>query len=163
MNRKHTRDEYFRLIDRIREARPDIALSGDFIVGFPGETEVDFEDTLDLCRQVRYAACFSFKYSARPGTPAAGLDLVDPAVAQDRLERLQALLAEHQRDFQQATVGKICDVLIEKPGREAGQMVGKSPWLQAVHLQARPEDVGRILKVEITETFPNSLGGRRVG
>ncbi|MGG7567026.1 tRNA (N6-isopentenyl adenosine(37)-C2)-methylthiotransferase MiaB [Rhodovulum sp. DZ06] len=164
MNRKHTRDEYFRLIERIRSARPDIAMSGDFIVGFPGETEADFEDTLDLCRQVRYAACYSFKYSPRPGTPAAGAaDMVAPDVAQERLVRLQALLTEHQRDFQASMVGKRMDVLIEKAGREAGQMVGKSPWLQAVHLQADPSDVGRIVEVEITGAMPNSLAGRRVG
>jgi tRNA-2-methylthio-N6-dimethylallyladenosine synthase len=163
MNRRHTADQYLRLIERIREARPDIAMSGDFIVGFPGETEADIEDTLALCREVRYAAAYSFKYSQRPGTPAAGAaDQVPEAAMADRLARLQALIAEHQRDFQASMIGRRLPVLIEKPGRETGQMVGKSPWLHAVHLQASPEDVGRILQVEITQNFPNSLGGRQI-
>jgi tRNA-2-methylthio-N6-dimethylallyladenosine synthase len=164
MNRRHTADGYLRLIERIRAVRPDIAMSGDFIVGFPGETEADAEATLALCREVRYAAAYSFKYSQRPGTPAAGAaDQVPEAAMAERLSRLQALIAEHQRDFQTSMVGRRLPVLIEKPGRETGQMVGKSPWLHAVHLQASPKDVGSILTVEITQTFPNSLGGRQVG
>ncbi|MFS4439428.1 tRNA (N6-isopentenyl adenosine(37)-C2)-methylthiotransferase MiaB [Paracoccaceae bacterium GXU_MW_L88] len=160
MNRRHTAESYLRLIDRIRAARPDIAMSGDFIVGFPGESDADFEATLNLCREVRYAAAFSFKYSPRPGTPAAGRELVDDAVADERLQRLQALLTEHQRDFQKAQVGKTLPVLLEKTGREPGQLVGKSPYLQAVHLDA-PEDLLRqVVDVEITGSAPNSLAGR---
>ncbi|QPH55185.1 tRNA (N6-isopentenyl adenosine(37)-C2)-methylthiotransferase MiaB [Pontivivens ytuae] len=159
MNRKHTAEEYLRLIERIRAARPDIAMSGDFIVGFPGESDADFEATLELCREVRYASAFSFKYSPRPGTPAAGRDFVSDDVASERLARLQALLTEHQRDFQQAQVGRTLPVLIEKPGREPGQMVGKSPYLHAVHLDA-PDSIGRVLDVEIVASNPNSLAGR---
>ena len=163
MNRRHTAADYLRLIERIRAARPDIALSGDFIVGFPGETEAEFQDTLALVREVRYAAAYSFRYSPRPGTPAAGAGgQVAEAVAAERLARLQALLTEHQRAFQAALVGRRTEVLIEKPGREPGQMVGKSPWLNAVHLPATDDDVGRILTVEIAGSGPNSLSGRPV-
>jgi tRNA-2-methylthio-N6-dimethylallyladenosine synthase len=161
MNRRHTAGGYLRLIERIRAARPDIALSGDFIIGFPGETEADVEDTLALCREVRYAAAYSFKYSQRPGTPAAGADAQVPeAVMTARLHRLQALITEHQRDFQTSMVGRTLPVLIEKPGRMPGQMVGRSPWLHAVHLDIGPEHAGRILPVEIIETSANSLSGR---
>jgi tRNA-2-methylthio-N6-dimethylallyladenosine synthase len=160
MNRKHDAESYLRLIERIRAARPDIAMSGDFIVGFPGETEQDFRDTLALCEAVRYASAFSFKYSPRPGTPAAGRELVDDAEARERLHRLQALLSGHQRDFQSAMVGRTAPVLIEKPGRMPGQMVGRSPWLQAVHLEIGADTVGRIMPVEILEAMPNSLSGR---
>ncbi|MEM6438427.1 MAG: tRNA (N6-isopentenyl adenosine(37)-C2)-methylthiotransferase MiaB [Pseudomonadota bacterium] len=161
MNRRHTAESYVRLIERIRAARPDIALSGDFIVGFPGETDADFEDTLRLVREVRYASAYSFKYSARPGTPAAGAENLVPAeVASERLARLQALLAEQQAAFQASMVGRRLPVLIEKPGRMEGQMVGRSPWLQAVHVTARPDRVGEIVEVDIAEAGPNSLAGR---
>ncbi|SET52898.1 tRNA (N6-isopentenyl adenosine(37)-C2)-methylthiotransferase MiaB [Oceanicella actignis] len=160
MNRRHTAEQYLRLIERIRAARPDIAMSGDFIVGFPGESEEDFADTLALCEAVRYASAYSFRYSPRPGTPAAGRELVPDEVAADRLHRLQALLARHQAEFQRAMVGRTVPVLIEKPGRLPGQMVGRSPWLQAVHLDIGAEQVGRIVPVEIVEAMPNSLAGR---
>ena len=161
MNRKHTAESYVRLIERIREARPDIAMSGDFIVGFPGETDADFEDTLGLVREVGYASAYSFKYSARPGTPAAGAkDLVPAEVASERLARLQARLAEQQTAFQDSMVGRRLPVLIEKPGRMEGQMVGRSPWLHAVHMTAAAERVGEIVEVEIAEAGPNSLAGR---
>ena len=163
MNRRHTAEEYVRLIERIRDARPDLALSGDFIVGFPGETEADFEDTMALVREVTYAQAYSFKYSARPGTPAAELPLVDADEASDRLYRLQALLNEQQAAFQAACVGQSMPVLVEKPGRMAGQMVGRSPWLQAVHFDAPVEHVGRIVEVEIAASAPNSLAGRVAG
>ena len=163
MNRRHTAEEYVRLIERIRDARPDLALSGDFIVGFPGETEADFEDTMALVREVTYAQAYSFKYSARPGTPAAELPLVDADEASDRLYRLQALLNEQQAAFQAACVGQTMPVLVEKPGRMAGQMVGRSPWLQAVHFDAPAEHVGRIVEVEIAASAPNSLAGRVAG
>ncbi|QPM91895.1 tRNA (N6-isopentenyl adenosine(37)-C2)-methylthiotransferase MiaB [Pseudooceanicola algae] len=136
MNRKHGRDDYFRLIDRIRQARPDIHLSGDFIVGFPGETDADFEATLDLVRRVEYGTAFSFRYSARPGTPAAekGERMVPDDVAAARLQALQSLLATQQRKLQDAMVGREVGVLFEKPGRLDGQMIGKSDYLHAVHV-----------------------------
>ncbi|MFK7943153.1 MAG: tRNA (N6-isopentenyl adenosine(37)-C2)-methylthiotransferase MiaB [Paracoccaceae bacterium] len=159
MNRKHTGESYIRLIERIRAQRPDIALSGDFITGFPGETEQDFQDTLSLVRQVTYAQAYSFKYSPRPGTPAAGAEQVPEEEKADRLARLQALLTEQQTAFQKVQVGKILPVLIEKPGRMDGQMVGRSPYLQAVHLDADPSLAGQIVDVTITGAAPNSLAG----
>ena len=162
MNRRHTAADYLRIVERLRAARPDLALSGDFIVGFPGETEADFEATLALVREARYASAFSFKYSARPGTPAAGAaEQVPEPVAADRLARLQALLGEQQRAFQAGLVGRRTEVLIEKPGREPGQMVGRSPWLTAVHLPAAPESMGEILPVDLVAAGPNSLEARR--
>ena len=160
MNRRHTAGEYIRLIERIRAARPDLALSGDFIVGFPGETEAEFQDTMSLIREVEYAQAYSFKYSARPGTPASDLPLVDPAEASDRLQRLQKLLNEQQAAFQTSCVGKRLPILIEKPGRMDGQMVGRSPYLQAVHLQADEALSGKIVEAEIVASKPNSLEGR---
>nr|WP_319249436.1 tRNA (N6-isopentenyl adenosine(37)-C2)-methylthiotransferase MiaB [uncultured Celeribacter sp.] len=160
MNRKHTAEEYIRLIERIRAARPDIALSGDFIVGFPGETDQDFEDTMALVREVTYASAFSFKYSPRPGTPAAEktTKMVDPDVASERLYRLQALITEQQRAFQDAMVGREVSVLFERKGRMPGQMVGKSDYLHAVHV-TDDVAVGEIRRVRIIESGPNSLGG----
>jgi tRNA-2-methylthio-N6-dimethylallyladenosine synthase len=160
MNRRHTADGYVRLIERIRAARPDIAISGDFITGFPGETEADFEATLALVREVRYAQAYAFRYSPRPGTPAAEAEQVPEAVRAERLARLQALLAEQQAAFQRAQIGRTLPVLIEKPGRRAGQMVGRSPYLQAVHLDAPADWTGHIATVVITGAGPNSLVGR---
>ncbi|MEM1298474.1 MAG: tRNA (N6-isopentenyl adenosine(37)-C2)-methylthiotransferase MiaB [Pseudomonadota bacterium] len=161
MNRKHTAESYIRLIERIRAARPDIALSGDFITGFPGETEEDFDDTMALVREVTYAQAYSFKYSTRPGTPAAGNKAQVPEDEKsDRLARLQALLTEQQTAFQKAQIGKTLPVLIEKPGRMDGQMIGRSPYLQAVHMDASPDLTGRIVDVAITGAAPNSLAGR---
>ncbi len=161
MNRKHTRDEYMRLIERIRAVRPDLHLSGDFIVGFPGETEADFEDTLDLVRQVGFGTAYSFKYSARPGTPAMERDgQVPDAEASERLQRLQALLGEQQKATQDAMVGRHVKVLFEKPGREPGQMVGKSDYLHAVHVDGPTDLRGQIVPVEIIESRSNSLKGR---
>ncbi|MEM9231988.1 MAG: tRNA (N6-isopentenyl adenosine(37)-C2)-methylthiotransferase MiaB [Pseudomonadota bacterium] len=159
MNRKHTAKAYLDILRRMRDARPDIALSGDFIVGFPGETEEDFEATLALCEEVRYAQAFSFKYSARPGTPAATRDEVPEDEKSERLQRLQALLAEHQSEFQASMVGSTLPVLLEKPGRLPGQMVGRSPYLQPVHMQADPSDAGRIVEAKILHTERNSLAG----
>ncbi len=158
MNRRHTGEEYLRLIERIRTARPDIAMSGDFIVGFPGETDQDFEDTLAIVEAVKYAQAFSFKYSTRPGTPGADLtDQVPEDVKAERLERLQALLLKQQNDFAQSLVGKTMDVLLEKPGRMPGQLIGRSPWLQSVNLDAKKMKIGDIIHVRITATGPNSL------
>jgi len=158
MNRRHTGAEYLRLIERIRGARPDIAMSGDFIVGFPGETDQDFEDTIAMVEAVKYAQAFSFKYSTRPGTPGADLtDQVPEDVKAERLERLQALLLKQQNEFAQSLVGKTMDVLLEKPGRMPGQLIGRSPWLQSVNLDANDMKIGDIIHVRITATGPNSL------
>ncbi|MBY6048519.1 tRNA (N6-isopentenyl adenosine(37)-C2)-methylthiotransferase MiaB [Vannielia litorea] len=159
MNRKHTAASYVELIDRIRAARPDLLLSGDFIVGFPEETEEDFQATLDLIEQVRYGAAYSFKYSSRPGTPAAERAEVEAAVADERLQRLQALITRQQRAAQDAMVGREVHVLIEKPGRLPGQMVGKSDHLHAVHITGENLSVGDLVKVRITDSGPNSLAG----
>ncbi|MBO9400131.1 tRNA (N6-isopentenyl adenosine(37)-C2)-methylthiotransferase MiaB [Shimia sp. R9_3] len=158
MNRSHDRDSYLRLIDRIRAARPDLLLSGDFIVGFPEETEEDFQDTMDLIKEVKYGQAYSFKYSTRPGTPAAERPLVDEAEANDRLQRLQALLGTQQREIQDSMVGREVSVLYEKPGRLEGQMVGKSDYLHAVYVQDPKGRVGDIKRVRIVESSANSLG-----
>jgi len=158
MNRRHTASEYLRLIDRIRTARPDIAISGDFIVGFPGETDVDFEDTLRIVQAVGYAQAFSFKYSTRPGTPGADLpDQVPEDVKTERLERLQALLLKQQAEFAKSCVGNVIDLLLEKPGRNEGQVIGRSPWLQSVNVDAKTSQIGDIIPVRIIGTGPNSL------
>ncbi len=159
MNRSHSRDSYLRILDRVRAARPDIALSGDFIVGFPGETEEEFRDTLSLVDAVGYAQCFSFKYSPRPGTPAAEMDgAVPEEVMDDRLQRLQAALNRDQAAFNAATLGRRCSVLIERKGKLPGQMLGKSPWLQSVHLMTDAA-IGDLVEVEIVRADPNSLAG----
>lgn len=162
MNRKHTRDSYFNLVDRIRKARPDLLLSGDFIVGFPGETDEDFSDTLDLVRHVGYGQAYSFKYSARPGTPAAEKDGVDPDVASARLQELQALLTEQQYAAQAAMVGREVKVLFEKKGRREGQLIGKSEYLHAVHAVAPDHMVGKVVRVRIINDMTNSLTGELV-
>jgi tRNA-2-methylthio-N6-dimethylallyladenosine synthase len=158
MNRRHTGAEYVALIDRIRNARPDIALSGDFIVGFPGETDQDFEDTLKIVEDVNYASAFSFKYSTRPGTPGADLtDQVAEEVKAERLVRLQTLLLKQQADFATSCIGKTIDLLLEKPGRMPGQVIGRSPWLQSVNVDAKTSQIGEIIRVRIIGTGPNSL------
>ena len=162
MNRKHGRDAYLRLIERIRATRPDILLSSDFIVGFPGETDADFADTLDLIRAVGFGQAYSFKYSARPGTPAAEKAGVEVAVADARLQQVQALLLEQQRAIQAGMVGREVGVLYEKAGRQAGQMVGKSDHLHAVHVTDPAAKVGDLVRVRIVEASANSLGGTRV-
>jgi tRNA-2-methylthio-N6-dimethylallyladenosine synthase len=158
MNRRHTARDYLALIGRIRSARTDIAMSGDFIVGFPGETEADFEATLRLVREVGYASAFTFKYSPRPGTPGAEMDgHLAEAVKDERLQRLQALINEQQRDFIASLVGRTISTLIEKPGRRPGQIVGRSPWLNPVILDDKAGGIGDIIDVRITKTGPNSL------
>ncbi|TRD20823.1 tRNA (N6-isopentenyl adenosine(37)-C2)-methylthiotransferase MiaB [Palleronia caenipelagi] len=159
MNRSHTAESYLRLIERMREARPDILISGDFIVGFPEETDQDFEDTLRLVEEVEYGQCYSFKYSTRPGTPAAERALVDPAVADERLQRLQALLRRQQTAVQDRMVGQEVGVLFEKPGREDGQLVGKSDHLHSVFVDAPGHQIGDLVRVRITASAPNSLAG----
>ncbi|HSV02347.1 MAG TPA: tRNA (N6-isopentenyl adenosine(37)-C2)-methylthiotransferase MiaB [Phenylobacterium sp.] len=160
MNRAHTAESYLALIGKIRAARPDIAISGDFIVGFPGEREADFEATLDMVREVGYAQAFSFKYSRRPGTPAAALPgQVAEDVKEARLHRLQALLDEQQRAFNAAQTGRTLPVLFEKPGRRPGQLVGRSPYLQAVHAAAPERLIGEIVPVRIEGAAGHSLAG----
>ena len=161
MNRRHTGAEYLAIIERIKAARPDMALSGDFIVGFPGETDQDFEDTLKIIAEVGYASAYSFKYSTRPGTPGAALgDQVPEEIKSERLWRLQDLVNAQTTAFHASCVGKTLPVLIERPGRMAGQVGGRSPYLQAVHLEGSPELIGAIHQVEIIGTSTNSLVGR---
>lgn len=163
MNRGHRAEDYLRLVERIRAARPDIAMSGDFIVGFPGERDSDFEATLQLVRAVGYAGAFSFKYSRRPGTPASAMPgQVAPEVADDRLQRLNALLQEQQEAFNRSRVGMVAPVLIEKPGRHPGQIGGRSPWLQPVHIDGPEHLIGRIAPVRIDAATRNSLSGSLV-
>ena len=159
MNRSHRTETYLRTIEKMRAARPDAAISGDFIVGFPGETEEDFEATLRIVDEVRYASAYSFKYSARPGTPAAAMDnQIAPEVMAERLQRLHARIAANQLAFNRSTVGRETVVLIERPGRRPGQMIGRSPWLQSVHVEtgARP---GTLLTLTLTAAGPNSMTG----
>jgi tRNA-2-methylthio-N6-dimethylallyladenosine synthase len=160
MNRGYSAAAYLRVIERVRAARPDIALSGDFIVGFPGETAADFEATLALVREARYASAFSFKYSRRPGTPGAVMPgQIAEAEKGERLQRLQALLAEQQAAFNAACVGRTLPVLFDKPGRHPGQLVGRSPYLQAVHAAAPASAIGEMVQVAIAAAQPNSLSG----
>jgi tRNA-2-methylthio-N6-dimethylallyladenosine synthase len=162
MNRKHTAEQYLRLIERIRAARPDILLSSDFIAAFPGETEAEFSETLDLIRAVDFGMSYSFKYSARPGTPAAEKPELPTEVADDRLQRLQALLTAQQRAAQEAMVGREVGVLYEKPGRRDGQMIGKSDHLHAVHVNDAAGRVGELVRVRILASSANSLAGERI-
>ena len=159
MNRSHDVESYLATIAKVRSVRPDIAISGDFIVGFPGETEEDFEATLRVVDAVRYAAAYSFKYSPRPGTPAATMeDQIPQAVMDDRLRRLQARLAEHSTAFNAACIGRTTRVLIDRVGRRPGQMIGKSPYLQSVFLETEAR-IGDMVDVTLTSALPNSLGG----
>ncbi|WP_050525385.1 tRNA (N6-isopentenyl adenosine(37)-C2)-methylthiotransferase MiaB [Pseudorhodobacter aquimaris] len=162
MNRKHTAADYLRVLDRIRAARPDILLTSDFIVGFPGETDADFQETLALVREVGYGMAYSFKYSARPGTPAAEKPEVETAVADARLQELQALLTSQQRAAQDAMVGRDVHVLYEKQGRQEGQMVGKSDHLHAVHVTDPAGKPGELVRVRVTESKTNSLAAVRL-
>ena len=162
MNRSHTAQSYIELIAKIRRARPDILLSGDFIVGFPEETDEDFEATLDLIRTVNYGQAYSFKYSTRPGTPAAERDQLPEPVKTERLHRLQELLSTQQRAVQDSMVGRDVSVLFEKPGRFDGQLVGKSQYLHAVHVAASTESIGQVRAVRITQSSSNSLSGELI-
>jgi len=158
MNRRHTAADYIRLVERIRQANPDIALSGDFIVGFPGETDEDFADTMRLIEVVGYGQAYSFKYSPRPGTPGADMeDHVPEDVKSERLSRLQALLGDQQRAFQNSCIDRQIDLLLEKSGREPGQLIGRSPWLQPVIVDAKLGKIGDIVSVRITHAGTNSL------
>ncbi len=162
MNRSHTAESYLKLLERFRKVRPDIALSGDFIVGFPGETDAEFEDTLKLVDEVRYAQAYSFKYSPRPGTPAATMDnQIAKEVMEERLARLQDALSRDQMAFNAASAGKTCDVLVERKGKLPGQWLGKSPWLQSVWFEGDVQ-IGDMVRAHIVEGRPSSLRGELV-
>jgi tRNA-2-methylthio-N6-dimethylallyladenosine synthase len=164
MNRGHTADDYRRLVDRIRTACPEIALSSDFITGFPGESDADFAATLALVRDIGYAQAFSFQYSPRPGTPAATASRQVPdAVKHERLLALQALLAEQQRSFSASCRHRVFSVLFDRPGKKPGQAVGRSPYLQPVHVDGASSAIGELRDVRIAEVLPNSLRGELVG
>jgi len=159
MNRSHTAETYLAILDKVRAARSDIAISGDFIVGFPGETENDFEATLKIVDAVRYASAYSFKYSPRPGTPAATMeDQIPRDIMDDRLQRLQARIAEHSLAFNRSKVGTNTQVLIERKGKLPGQMIGRSPWLQSVHVETNAR-AGDVVDVTLVAAGPNSVGG----
>jgi tRNA-2-methylthio-N6-dimethylallyladenosine synthase len=163
MNRRHGRDLFLRIVDRLRTARPDLALSSDFIVGFPGESDAEFDDTMRLIEQVGFASAFSFKYSRRPGTPGAAMDdQVPEAVKSARLHALQALLGEQARAFNASKVGQTVPVLFAEPGRKPGQLVGKTPWLQSVYAEGNARLIGRIVEARLTEGHANSLAGEIV-
>jgi tRNA-2-methylthio-N6-dimethylallyladenosine synthase len=160
MNRKHTRGEYLEAIARLRAARGDLAFTSDFIVGFPGETEDDFRETLSLAQEVNFVTAYTFMYSSRPGTPAAALDdQVPEAEKAERLQRLQAVITRQWRAFNASFMGQTMDILLEKPAKLAGQLVGRSPYLQSVHVMAAPELIGSIVKVTIDEIGTNTLSG----
>jgi tRNA-2-methylthio-N6-dimethylallyladenosine synthase len=160
MNRKHTRADYLRALARLRDARPDLAFSSDFIVGFPGESEDEFRATLGLVEEVGYAAAYSFKYSPRPGTPAAEMsDQVPAAVQTERLARVQEAIDRHQHAFNRGCIGRVMDVLFEKPGKYPGQLVGRSPYLQPVHVTAPMAVVGEVRPVAINDLDTYSLFG----
>jgi tRNA-2-methylthio-N6-dimethylallyladenosine synthase len=159
MNRSHTVETYLATLDKMRAARPDVALSGDFIVGFPGETEEDFEATLRIVDEARYAAAYSFKYSPRPGTPAAGMeDQIPREIMDERLQRLQERINSHQLAFNRSKVGTDSEVLIERKGKLPGQMIGRSPWLQSVHVETSAQP-GDIVGVTLVAAGPNSMTG----
>ena len=159
MNRRHSVDKYLSILSRVRKVRPDIALSGDFIIGFPGETDSDFQDTLDLCNEVGYAQAYSCKYSSRPGTPAAELEDIEEGKKSERLLAIQSLLSLHQKNFQKRMIGNEYPVLIEKKGKEIDQVVGRSPYLQPVFIKGSTDLIGKIIPVEIISYRTNSLEG----
>ena len=159
MNRSHTAEAYLAILEKMRAARPDIALSGDFIVGFPSETEEDFEATLSIVDAVRYASAYSFKYSPRPGTPAATMeDQIPRDIMDDRLQRLQERINQHQLAFNRSKIGVDTEVLIERKGKLPGQMIGRSPWLQSVHVEADAQP-GAVIGVTLVAAGPNSMSG----
>jgi tRNA-2-methylthio-N6-dimethylallyladenosine synthase len=163
MNRKHGRDVYFNVIDKLRAVRPDLVFSSDFIVGFPGESDQDFEDTMDLVRRVEFASAYSFKYSARPGTPAANMqNLVHDKIASERLARLQALINEQQLAFNKRTEGLIVPVLFERKGKKDGQIIGRTPYFQSVIVEGNERLIETIANVKIAEGYGNSVAGEIV-
>ena len=160
MNRKHTREEYFTIIDKLRVARPDIVMSSDFIIGFPGESDEDFADTLDLVKKVGYGQCFSFKYSPRPGTPAASMEQVPEAIKVERLDILQKELSKQQLLFNESCVGKVMPVLFEKPGKFDAHIVGKTPYMQSAYIDNADKSlIGKIVNVKINNGSAISVSG----
>lgn len=160
MNRKHTRESYFEVIDRLREARPDLALSSDFIVGFPGESDKDFQETVDLVEKIKYAQAYSFKYSIRPGTPAGLMETQIPEeVKSERLDHLQDIIAKHQMAFNKSKVGKILQILLESKGKKSGQIFGRSPYMQSVVVEGNEDLLGQLVDVEINAGHANSIKG----
>lgn len=164
MNRKHTRDEYFKIIERLKKERPDMQFSSDFIIGFPGETEQDFEDTLDMVRHVGFSQAYSFTYSPRPGTPGADMEnQVPQEVKEDRLKRFQQVLDAQQLKFNQSCEGKIMPVLFDREGRKDAQIAGKTPYMQSTHIKSTSDDlIGKIVNVKILKALPFSLSGELV-
>lgn len=160
MNRSHSADSYRRIIDAVRNVRPDIAISGDFIVGFPGESDDDFEDTMRLVADIGYASAYSFKYSPRPGTPAATMaNQIAPEMMDERLQRLQQLLGQQQYEFNQSVIGQSCDILLERSGKYEGQLIGKSPWLQSAHVDMPGLKIGDMVRVRVNEAGYSSITG----
>ncbi|MGC0371388.1 MAG: hypothetical protein DGJ47_000077 [Rickettsiaceae bacterium] len=158
MNRKHTREEYFTIIDKLRVARPDIVLSSDFIIGFPGETDEDFADTLDLVKRIGYGQCFSFKYSPRPGTPGASMQQVSDEAKTERLAILQAELSRQQFEINQQSIGKVMPILFERKGKHEGHMVGKTPYMQSAYVENAGEElVGKIIEAKVTKALATSV------
>ena len=163
MNRRHTKDDYLQIIDKLYQANPNIGMSSDFIVGFPGETDRDFQDTLDVVNKVKYIQAFSFKYSKRPGTPAAVMPhQIEEKVKKERLEILQNLLFDYQDKFNRACIGKVMPVLFENKGRHSGQLIGRTPYMQNLHAELPKENLNKIINIKITDATTNSLSGKAV-
>lgn len=163
MNRRHSKDDYLRIIDKLKQANPQIGMSSDFIVGFPGETEKDFQDTLDVVKYVGYIQAFSFKYSKRPGTPAAVMPhQIEEKVKKERLQILQDLLFSYQDKFNQSCIGKIMPVLFESKGRHSGQLIGRTPYMQNLHASLSKDNLNKIIEIKITEATTNSLSGEAI-
>jgi tRNA-2-methylthio-N6-dimethylallyladenosine synthase len=164
MNRRHTTEEYFDIIVKLKEARPDIALSSDFIIGFPGETDEDFADTMDIIKSMKYTQSYSYKYSPRPGTPAATKEQVPENIKNERLKILQAEIAKQQFEYNQSFAGKIMPILFDREGKHEGQIIGKSPYMQSVHVSNPSLDlIGKIVDVRIKEGRASSLSGDIIG
>lgn len=163
MNRRHNSSDYLRIVEKLRKANPDLRMSSDFIVGFPGETDEDFQKTLDVVNEVKYIQAFSFKYSRRPGTPAAVMDnQVEEKVKKERLNVLQNLLFSYQEAFNKSCVGKIMPVLFEQKGRHKGQLIGRTPYMQNLHIETNSDNINKIIEVEVTEATTNSLSGKEI-
>lgn len=160
MNRRHTKDDYLRVIDKLKQANPNIGMSSDFIVGFPGETDKDFQDTLDVVNYVQYIQAFSFKYSKRPGTPAAIMpNQIEEKIKKERLDILQNLLFSYQEKFNKASIGKIMPILFENKGRHSGQLIGRTPYMQNLHAELSKDYLNKIVNIRVTEATTNSLSG----
>ena len=163
MNRRHTSGDYLRIVEKLQKANPDLRMSSDFIVGFPGETDEDFQATLDVVNQVKYIQAFSFKYSRRAGTPAAIMpNQVEEKIKKERLDILQTLLFSYQEAFNKSCVGKVMPVLFEQKGRHKGQLIGRTPYMQNLHIETESANINKIINVEVTEATTNSLSGKEI-